>query len=61
MTTIAQRTVWKHNSFFGHVRMMEGQLLMMYKADTTTPETKATAAEISKLLKHLARSLKTRA
>ena len=60
MTTAAQRAVWRHNSFFGHCRMMEAQLKIMIKAETTSIETKSIATDIEQLVRQLSRSLKTR-
>ena len=51
---------FKHNSFVGHVRMIQMQLLTMYESDTTTQETKHLAQEMHAKSYLLLASLKTR-
>ena len=51
---------FKHNSFMGHVRMMQMQLLSMYQSDTTTQEAKDLAQEMHTKSYLLLASLKTR-
>ena len=51
---------FKHNSFVGHVRMMQMQLLSMYQSDTTTQEAKDLAQEMYAKSYLLLASLKTR-
>ena len=51
---------FKHNSFVGHVRMMQMQLLSMYQSDTTTQEAKDLAQEMHAKSYLLLASLKTR-
>ena len=51
---------FKHNSFVGHVRMMQTQLLTMYQSDTTTQEAKHLVQEMHAKSYLLLASLKTR-
>ena len=51
---------FKHNSFVGHVRMMQMQLLTMFESDSTTKETKDLAQEMHAKSHLLLASLKTR-
>ena len=51
---------FRHNSFMGHARMMQMQLLAMCQSGTTTEETKQIAAQIAELASKLEQSLKTR-
>ena len=51
---------FKHNSYVGHVRMMQTQLLAMYQSDTTTQEAKHLAQEMHAKSYLLLASLKTR-
>ena len=51
---------FKHNSFVGHVRMIQMQLLTMYESDTTTQEAKQLAQEMHAMSYLLLASLKTR-
>ena len=51
---------FKHNSFVGHVRMMQTQLLTMYQSDTTTQEAKHLVQEMHAKSCLLLASLKTR-
>lgn len=51
---------FKHNSFVGHVRMMQMQLLHMYQSDTTTQEAKDLTQEMYAKSYLLLASLKTR-
>lgn len=54
------KRVWKHNSFFGHVRMdLEHMKAIMY-AQTTNTKAKQLAVEISQLLVKLSNELKDR-
>lgn len=54
------RKVWRHNSFFGHVRMMHSQCETIVHAPTTTPEAKAVALRIINEVRELTKLLKTR-
>ena len=51
---------FRHNSFMGHARMMQMQLLHMYQSDTTTQEAKHLAQEMYAKCYLLLASLKTR-
>jgi hypothetical protein len=49
------RVIWKHNSFFGHARMMQTNCETIMKSETATSEAKQTANRIlaeAKLLSH---------
>jgi hypothetical protein len=52
--------IWRHNSFFGFARMMHAQCETLIKAESTTPEAKATALRIKNEVHVLIRQLKTR-
>ena len=51
---------FRHNSFMGHVHMMQMQLLAMCQSDTTTQEAKHLAQEMHAKSYLLLASLKTR-
>lgn len=51
---------FRHNSFMGHVRMMQMQAQNIATSDTTTEETKQIADQIYDLADKLARSLSKR-
>ena len=51
---------FKHNSFMGHARMMQTQLLAMCQSDTTTQEAKHLAQEMHAKGYLLLATLKTR-
>ena len=51
---------FRHNSYVGHVRMMQTQLLAMYQSDTTAQEAKHLAQEMYAKSYLLLASLKTR-
>ena len=51
---------FRHNALFGHVRMMQMQLLNIMQADTTTQEAKHLAQEMHAKSYLLLASLKTR-
>lgn len=55
-----KRRIWHHNSFFGHARMAEANMFSIIRADSTTPEAKATAEQIAGLARKLRTQLKTR-
>ena len=55
-----KQKIWRHNSFFGHVAMDRRHMMQIMEAETTSPESRAIAAEVHEKLGHLARSLKTR-
>ena len=50
----------RHNSYHGYVAMSERQMIQILHADTTTDETKDTAASILAQLQDLKEQLKTR-
>lgn len=54
------RELWKHNSFFGHARMMEAQCQVIIDAESTDPSTKLIAREIRRLARELSLALKNR-
>lgn len=55
-----RRKAWKHNSFFGHTRMIHSQCEAMVHAPSTTPEAKAVALRIINEVKELTKLLKVR-
>lgn len=55
-----RRKVWKHNSFFGHCRMMISQCEGIVHSPTTTQEAKAVALRIEAEARELTRLLKVR-
>lgn len=50
----------QHNSYHGYAAMMERQAITILHADSTTDETKDTAASIMALARDLKEQLKTR-
>jgi len=60
MSSSKRVAVWRHNSLFGHARMMEANAENIVKAATTSPEAKATAKQIIKLARSLRLQLKDR-
>jgi hypothetical protein len=56
----ARLRVWKHNSFFGHARMMEAQCEGILRAHSVTDETREIAFRILCDAKALTKSLKQR-
>jgi hypothetical protein len=57
---IARRKVWKHNSYFGHARMMQAQCENIIHSPTTTEAAKETARRIQMLTVLLTQNLKER-
>lgn len=55
-----RKKVWRHNSFFGHARMMLAQCESIIHSPTTSPDTKATAQRISSEVHVLIKNLKVR-
>ena len=51
---------WRHNGFFGSVRMAYVSMNNIQTADTTTSEAKQLAANIQFMLEKLQSELKTR-
>lgn len=62
MPTNSQRSklIWKHNSFFGHVRMDMAHMNAILSSTTATLDAKETAAEILRKLRKLSTQLKER-
>lgn len=54
------RAVWRHNSFFGHVRMDMAHMTAIMYSETATPAAKETANEIWQLLRKLQIQLEER-
>lgn len=52
--------IWRHNSFFGHVRMAWANMNGIANSVTATPEAKETANQILDLLDKLKGQLRTR-
>jgi hypothetical protein len=52
--------IWKHNSFFGHVRMDMTHMNAIIYSETATPAAKQTANEIWQQLRKLQLQLKER-
>lgn len=52
--------IWRHNSFFGHARMMEAQAQAIMNAPSVTDEAKGTAGQIQLLARTLRTQLKER-
>lgn len=59
-TSEARRRVWTHNSFFGHCKMAEKNMLAMIAATSTTPEAKDQANRIILELQQLHNLLQKR-
>jgi len=55
-----KRRIWRHNSFFGHARMMQAQCEAIIHADSTNVEAKESASRIINETKILTRALKER-
>lgn len=55
-----RRKVWKHNSFFGHARMMQTQCETILHSPTVTPETRDCVSRIRNETQLLMKLLKTR-
>ena len=56
----AQKRIWRHNSFFGHARMMISQCEGIIHSDSATPEAKSLARAIQANARELTRALKER-
>jgi len=52
--------VWKHNSFFGHVRMMQSNLESIINSRSTCTDTKQIAKEMIDSTQMLLGTLRTR-
>lgn len=58
--TERRRHQWKHNSFFGHARMMISQCEAIIHSESTTPATKHEARLISEHARQMMLHLKKR-
>lgn len=59
-TSPAQKRAWKHNSFFGHARMMISQCEGIIHSDSATPDAKDIARHIQAMARELTKALKER-
>lgn len=56
----ARQDRWRHNSFFGHAKMMQSNCRAIMESKTATSEAKAIANRINTLALELADALQTR-